>query len=79
MEAIGWMGLWAAPEVPAAVQARLRDAAIKLLADAGTRSRLLDTGFEAGSPRTQDDMVQGLKTDYDRVGGVLKSINFKPE
>ena len=79
LDALGWMGLWSTPDVPAAVQARVREAALKVLADPGLRARMLDTGFEAGAPRTTDDMVKGLKADYDRVGGVLKSIGFQPE
>jgi tripartite-type tricarboxylate transporter receptor subunit TctC len=79
LDAIAWMGLWTTPEVPGAVQARVREATLKVLADAGLRTRMLDTGFEAGLARTTDDMVRGLKVDYDRVGAVLQSIGFKPE
>jgi tripartite-type tricarboxylate transporter receptor subunit TctC len=79
LEALAWMGLWTTPDSPAAVQTRAREAVLKLLADPGLRARMLDTGFEAGAPRTPDEMVRGLKTDYDRVGVVLQSINFKPE
>ena len=79
LDALGWMGLWSTPDVPAAVQARVREAALKVLSDAGLRARMLETGFEAGLPRTTEDMAKGLKADYDRVGGVLQSIGFKPE
>jgi tripartite-type tricarboxylate transporter receptor subunit TctC len=79
LDALGWMGLWSAPEVPAPVQARLREAAAKLLADPALRVRMLETGFDVGQPRSQDDMAKGLKIDYDRVGAVLKTIGFKPE
>jgi tripartite-type tricarboxylate transporter receptor subunit TctC len=79
LDALGWMGLWSTPDVPAAVQTRVRDAALKVLSDPALRTRMLDTGFEAGLPRTTEEMVKGLKTDYDRVGGVLQAIGFKPE
>jgi tripartite-type tricarboxylate transporter receptor subunit TctC len=79
LEAIGWMGLWCAPEVPAPVQSRVRAATLKLLAEASLRTKIQDTGFDVGLPRTTDEMAAGLKSDYDRVGAVLKSINFKPE
>jgi tripartite-type tricarboxylate transporter receptor subunit TctC len=79
LDAVSWMGLWSAPDVPAPVQARLREITLKALADAAMRTRMLDTGFEAGLPRTADEMAQGLKVDYERVGKVLASINFKPE
>lgn len=79
LDAIAWLGLWSTPDVPAAVQARVRAAALKALADPAMRTRMLDTGFEAGLPRSQDEMEKGLKADYDRVGAVLKAIGFKPE
>jgi len=79
LDALAWMGLWSAPDVPAAVQARVREATLKVLSDPALRTRMLDTGFESGQPRTSDDMAKGLKVDYDRVGGVLQSIGFKPE
>ena len=79
LDALAWMGLWSAPDLPLPVQARMREAALKVLADPALRTRMLDTGFEAGQPRTTDDMVKGLKADYDRVGGVLQGIGFKPE
>jgi tripartite-type tricarboxylate transporter receptor subunit TctC len=79
LDAIAWMGLWSTPDVPAAVQTRVREVALKALADPAMRTRMLDTGFEAGLPRSQDEMAKGLNADYERVGAVLKSIGFKPE
>jgi len=79
LDAIGWMGLWSTPDVPASVQARVREVVLKALADPAMRARMLDTGFEAGLPRSQDEMEKGLKADYERVGAVLKAISFKPE
>lgn len=79
LDALAWMGLWTTPDVPAPVQARVREAALKVLSDTTLRTRMLDTGFEAGLPRTTDEMVRGLKVDYDRVGAVLQAIGFKPE
>jgi tripartite-type tricarboxylate transporter receptor subunit TctC len=79
LEAIAWMGLWSAPDVPASVQARVREATLKVLGEKGLHGKMLDTGFEAGQPRSVEDMDKQLKADYDRVGAVLKSINFKPE
>ena len=79
LDALAWMGLWSTPDVPAPVQARVRAAVLKVLADPALRSRMLDTGFEAGSPRTTEEMVRGLQSDYERVGKVLQAIGFKPE
>jgi len=79
MDAVAWMGLWCAPDVPAPIQARVREATLKVLATPAVRARMQDTGFEVAQPRTTEEMVKGLKVDYDRVGGVLQSIGFKPE
>jgi tripartite-type tricarboxylate transporter receptor subunit TctC len=79
LEAIAWMGLWIKPDLPAALQAQIRETALKALAQPGARERLQEVGFEPGQPRTPDELSASLKTDYERVGAVLKSIGFKPE
>src|SRR6185295_4395039 len=79
LEASAWMGLWVKPDLPAALQSQIRDAALKALAQPGVRERLQDVGFEPPLARTPDELSAGLKADYERVGGVLKSIGFKPE
>ena len=79
LEAVAWMGLWTTPDVPAFAQARLRDATMKVLAQPQVRERLKDIGFEVGQPRSSDDMSKSLRADYERVGAMLKAINFKPE
>jgi tripartite-type tricarboxylate transporter receptor subunit TctC len=79
LEAIGWMGLWVKPDLPAALQARIRDAVLKALAQPGVRERLQEVGFEVGQPRTPEELSASLKADHERVGGVLKSIGFKAE
>lgn len=79
LEALAWMGLWCVPEVPAAEQERVRNAAIRALAQPSVRERLLELGFEPGAPRSIDELTAGLRADFDRVGTLLKSIGFKPE
>ncbi|MES2992219.1 MAG: tripartite tricarboxylate transporter substrate binding protein [Pseudomonadota bacterium] len=79
LEAVAWMGLWVKPDLPAALQAQIRDAALKALAQPGARERLQEVGFEPGQPRTPDELTASLKSDYERVGAVLKSISFKAE
>ncbi len=79
LEALSWMGLWSSPDVPAPVQARVREAAFKVLKQPAVRDRLLELGFDVGAPRSSDEMAAGLKADYERVGAVLQSIGFKPE
>ncbi|NRF67218.1 tripartite tricarboxylate transporter substrate binding protein [Aquincola sp. S2] len=79
LEAIAWMGLWCKPEVPAALQQRVRDAALKALGQAGVRERLAEVGFEPGQPRAVDELSKSLRVDYERMGTLLKAIDFKPE
>lgn len=79
LEATGWMGLWVKPDVPAAQQAKVREAALRVLALPAVRERLQDIGFEAGQPRSPEELTKSLSADYQRMGAVLKSIDFKPE
>lgn len=79
LEAVAWMGLWVKPDLSAALQAQIREAVLKALAQPGARERLQEVGFEPGQPRTPDDLSAALKADYERVGAVLKAIGFKPE
>ncbi|WP_280153879.1 tripartite tricarboxylate transporter substrate binding protein [Piscinibacter sp. XHJ-5] len=79
LEAVAWMGLWAKPDMPAELQARIRDAALKALARPAAVERLREVGFESGQPRTSQELSSSLKSDYERVGAVLKAIGFKAE
>jgi tripartite-type tricarboxylate transporter receptor subunit TctC len=79
LAAVAWMGLWVKPDLPAALQAQIREAVLKALAQPAARERLQEVGFEPGQPRTPEELSASLKIDYERVGAVLKSIGFKPE
>jgi tripartite-type tricarboxylate transporter receptor subunit TctC len=79
LEALAWVGLFITPDVPSAAQDRLRNAALKIMAQPATRDRLRDFGLDAGQPRTPDELAKALRTDFERIGAVLKSIDFKPE
>ena len=67
----------------AAVLSRLcaRVIGIELLPELAVdaRERLAELGFDAAQPRTSDELTKQLRTDHDRIGVVLKSINFQPE
>jgi tripartite-type tricarboxylate transporter receptor subunit TctC len=73
------MGLWVKPDVPAPVQARLRETALKALAQPALRARLLELGFEPGQPRTTEELTKSLRADSDRMAAMLKAIGYKPE
>ena len=73
------MGLWVKPDMPAALQAQIRDAALKAMPSPRCASGCMEVGFEPGQARTPEQLSASLKADYDRVGAVLQSIGFKPE
>ncbi|CAN7722006.1 tripartite tricarboxylate transporter substrate binding protein [Variovorax sp. LjRoot290] len=74
-----WVGLWVANGVPAAVQDRLREAALKALQQPAVRGRLSGLGMEPGQPATPDELAKSLRVAHERQGALLKSINFKPD
>lgn len=79
LEALAWVGAFITPDVPAAAQTRMRDAALKVMAQPAMHERLREFGLDAGQPRTADELTKSLRADYERVGAVLKSIDFQPE
>ncbi|MDM0070690.1 tripartite tricarboxylate transporter substrate binding protein [Variovorax sp. J31P207] len=79
IEATAWMGVFVTPDVPAEAQARLRDATLRVMAQPATRERLKEFGLEPGQTRTPEELAKSLRSDYERIGVVLKSIDFKPE
>ncbi|WP_395702321.1 Bug family tripartite tricarboxylate transporter substrate binding protein [Aquabacterium sp.] len=79
LEAVAWLGLWVKPDVPAAMQAKLREAALKALAGPAVKGRLAEIGFEPGQPRSPQELAAALKADSDKMAALLKAIDFKPE
>jgi tripartite-type tricarboxylate transporter receptor subunit TctC len=79
LEAVSWMGLWVKPDMPEPLQAQIREATLKALADPAVRERLLQVGFDVGQVRTPQQLSASLKADHERVGAVLKAIGFQPE
>lgn len=79
LEAVAWIGLWVKPDLSPALQTQIRQAALQALAHLSVRERLQEIGFEVGQPRSPEALSASLKTDYERIGAVLKSIGFKPE
>lgn len=71
--------LYASPEVPAAVQTKLRDAAIKALQDPKLRETYNSLGMAIGNNATPSELIAGLRASSDRQGAMLKSIGFKVE
>ncbi|MDM0022390.1 Bug family tripartite tricarboxylate transporter substrate binding protein [Variovorax saccharolyticus] len=78
-EAMVWIGLWVTPNAPPAAQERVRAAALKAMGQPAIRERLKELGMDSGQPRTSEELATSLAADYERIGAVLKSIDFKPE
>lgn len=74
-----WMGLWTTPDVPAANQAKLRDAVLKVMQNPKVREQFAALGLEMGSGATPDELSRGLRTASDKQAATLKAIGFKPE
>ena len=74
-----WMGLWTTPDVPAANQARLREAVLKVMQNPKVQQQFAGLGLEMGSGATPDELARGLKVASDKQAALLKAIGFKPE
>lgn len=79
LELVVWMGLWGTPDMPAASQARLRQATLNVLEQPGMRERLQEIGFVRGEPRSSAELMKSLREDFEKNGQMLRSIDFKPE
>jgi tripartite-type tricarboxylate transporter receptor subunit TctC len=71
--------LWIKPDVPADVQARIRETALKVLAQPASKARLLEFGFEPGNGATPEEMGKTLRDAHDKQGATLRSLGVKPQ
>jgi tripartite-type tricarboxylate transporter receptor subunit TctC len=74
-----WMGLFLPADVPAAAQARLREATAKVLEQPAVRQRFAALGLDPAPASTPDDLARALRTASDRQAAALKAVGFKPE
>jgi tripartite-type tricarboxylate transporter receptor subunit TctC len=74
-----WVGLWTTPNVPADVQAKVREATLKVLAQPKVIERFKEQGQEVGQPLTPEQMSQSLRAASDKHGAHLQAIGFRPE
>ena len=79
LQEVSWMGLWAAPGVPPAVIARLREATLKATQSADLKEKLENLGMEVGSSATTEELSRDIRESYERQAKLLRSINFTPE
>ena len=76
---VAWMGLWTPPDVPAAVQTRLREATLKVLQLPKLREQFTSLGMDPATGAAPDELLRGLKAASDKQAATLKSIGYKPE
>lgn len=76
---VAMMVLWIKPDVPEAVQAKIRETALKVLAQASAKARLLEFGFDQGSGAAPDALTQALRTAYEKQGATLRALGVKPQ
>jgi tripartite-type tricarboxylate transporter receptor subunit TctC len=75
-----WIALWTTPDVPSAIQTKMRAEVIKVLGDAALRQKFANFGLEVDpKPPTVAEMQQTLRKEHQTVGALLNSINYKPE
>ncbi len=76
---IGWFGIWAKPDTPAAAQDRVRQIVVKYMACPSVQAKVREMGMEPPTNATSEALMAELKTDYRKQEAVLKSINYQPE
>ena len=76
---IAWIGLWTTPDVPADIQAKVREATLKVLQQPKVAERFKELGTDVGQPLTPEQLSQSLRVASDKHGANLKAIGFKPE
>ncbi len=76
-----WAGLFAPRGAPADIVGKLNAAAVSTLADAATRQKLIDQGFEIPPRERQTPQALGAyqKAEIERWWPIIKSADIKPE
>lgn len=76
-----WVAMFSAPDVPAAVQARLHETLTRMMAQPNVRDRWVDIGMSVPPvpAPTQQALVKTLQTEYAAQGKRLAAIGFQPQ
>ncbi|VTU35187.1 Bug family tripartite tricarboxylate transporter substrate binding protein [Variovorax sp. RA8] len=75
----GWFAVWSRPDVPAAVQQKVRELTLAYFKRDTVKSRIKEMGMEQGSSETSEEMMAELKQAYEQQAALLKSIDYQPE
>ncbi|MBK6613794.1 tripartite tricarboxylate transporter substrate binding protein [Ottowia sp.] len=76
---VAMMILWIRPDVPADVQAKVRDTALKVMAQPAAKAKLLEFGFDQGGGATPEELSEALRKAYDKQGATLRALGVKPQ
>ncbi len=74
-----WMGVWLPPDVPAAVQEKIRNATLAIVQQPGYRVRVEAMGMDAGQPLSSEALSKDARAAHERQAELLRSIHFVPE
>ena len=75
----GWFAVWSHPGAPAAIQQKVRDAALAYFKMPAAVAQVRAFGMEPGQPLTPAEMVADLKDGAAKQAAVLQSIHYRPE
>ncbi len=76
---IAWMGLWVKPAVPADIQAKVRQATLKVMSQPAVQARLAEFGNDLGSGATPEELAKALQAASDKQGATLRALGVKPQ
>lgn len=79
LDEVAWMGLWIKPDVPADVQAKIRQAALKVMSQPAVQARLAELGNDLGSGASPEDLARSLRAASDKQGATLRALGVKPQ
>lgn len=72
-----WYGFFAPKGTPDAIVQKLNKAVNEALADKALRGRFLEQGMDPASNMGQEQYASFVKSDYQKMGGLIKKANIK--
>ncbi|KGH23364.1 MULTISPECIES: tripartite tricarboxylate transporter substrate binding protein [Comamonas] len=76
---VSWFGVWSRPDIPADVQARVREIALQYFKQPQIEARLRDMGMESGTDAPPEALMSELQKAFQRQQALLKSIDYQPQ
>ena len=76
---VSWFGVWSRPDIPADVQARVREIALQYFRQPQVESRLREMGMEPGTDASSQALMDELQKAFQRQQALLRSIDYQPQ